>query len=105
MDVYFDFELNPNADLPEDPKSVVYQTLRQFVQSRYKVLDDELYSNCTEDNRPFCVLLLEPEGLIIRYVDIDKPLLARVQECISEYDFGYMSDVIWKKIQAEKRKN
>ena len=105
MDVYFDFELNPNADLPEDPKSVVYQTLRQFVQSRYKVLDDELYSNCTEDNRPFCVLLLEPEGLIIRYVDIAEPLLTRVQECISEDDFGYITDVIWKKIQAEKRKN
>jgi len=34
MDVYFDFELNPNADQPENGKRLVYQTLRQFVQSR-----------------------------------------------------------------------
>src|ERR1022692_1674924 len=104
MDVYFDFELNPKAEQPENPKSIVYQTLRQFVQSRYKVLDDELYANCTEDDRPFCVLLMKPEGLIIRYVDIDEPLLTKVQECISEDDFGYITDVLWKRIQVEKRK-
>jgi len=69
------------------------------------VLDDELYADCTEDNRPFCILLLEPEGLIIRYVDIAEPLLTKVQECISGDDFGYISDVIWKKIRAVKRKN
>ena len=71
----------------------------------YMVLDDQLLANYSEGNRPFCVLLLEPEGLIIRYVDIAEPLLTKVQECITEDDFGYISDVIWKKIQAEKRKN
>jgi hypothetical protein len=105
MDVYFDFELNRNANQPENANILVYQMIREFVQSRYRVLDDELYANCTEDNRPFCVLLLEPEGLIIRYVDIEEPLLTKVQECISEVYFRYIADVIWKKIQSEKRRN
>jgi len=105
MDVYFDFELNRYADQPENPKSIFYQMIRESEKIRYKVLDDELYTDCTDDNRQFCVLLLEPEGLIIRYVDIEFPLLTKAQECISEDDFGYITDVIWKKIRAEKRKN
>jgi hypothetical protein len=105
MDIYFDFELDDNADQPEDPKNLVYETLRQFVQTRYRIFDDQLYANCTEDDRPFCVLLLETEGLIIKYVDLEEPLLTKVQECITDEDFGYISNVIWKRIQAEKRKN
>ena len=43
MDIYFDFELDDNADQPEDPKNLVYESLRQFVQTRYRVLDDQIY--------------------------------------------------------------
>jgi len=38
-------------------------------------------------------------------VDIAEPLLTRVKERIVENDFGDITDVIWKKIQAEKEKN
>ena len=79
MDVYFDFELNDYADQPEDPKHLVYETLRQFVQTRYKVLDEELYANCTEDDRPFGPLWTyfdakqrEPLKESLNYYDIIK---------------------------------
>jgi len=72
------------------------------VKSRYKLLEGELYAHCTEDTRPFCVLLLEPQGLIIRYLDIAAPLLSKVQKCISEDDFTYIADVISKNFRLKR---
>jgi hypothetical protein len=65
------------------------------------VLGRSIIGELLRTESSICGLLLEPEGLIIRYVDIEEPLLTKVQECITDDDFGYITEVIWKRIQVE----
>ena len=102
----FDWEVDDKVEQPVNPKNLVYEELRAFFKTRYKVLEEEINSFQKENEIGFVVIVWHDDGAVeTKGFNIPPHLKDKLRNCISEDDMNYIMDVIWLKIQDEKRKN
>jgi len=105
MEIYFDWELDDKAEQPKDTNNLVYIEIREFAKGRYGVLVEQIDALWVDKTKPpFVVFSLLETGCKVQYFHIPDHLLQKLQSCISEDDFDYITDKIWYKIQDEKKK-
>lgn len=105
MHIFFDFEIDPALPQPKDPKNLIFETLREFVYSRYKIIEEQIDRYQTAENPAFVVLCLTEEGLKTKLFNISPHIYGRVAECITQDDFAHISGVLWQKVLATYRTN
>jgi hypothetical protein len=106
MEVFFDWELDEKLEQPLSSRKFVFEDLRTFIKSRYKVLEEQIDNLTTPDKPAFVAVITHDNGAIeTKAFNIATHLLPKLKECITESDMNYIIDVIWQKVQEDKRKN
>lgn len=94
MDIFYDFELDEALPPPKDPDSPVLRVIREFVQSRFRPLEEEIDRSRIGDNIPFIVIILNERGLGIRKFNIPSILAVKIDESFTQEDFEYLQDYL-----------
>lgn len=105
MQFYYDFELDDNIEQPKDPNNIALVSLKEFVKSRYSLLEPEIDNLQPPDKPAFIVLCLEEDGFGIKPINVPAHLLDKLAASITEDDFNYITSHILSKIEGERRKN
>ena len=103
MNIFFDYELSddPNIERPIPSRQWVYDEVREFIRTRYNVLDDDLRKLETDSNVPFIVLSWKDDKFEYYYQGIPEELKKKLFSCVSESDFTYITNVLSDKIKDE----
>jgi hypothetical protein len=101
MEIYFDFELDENVDQPKDPENIVYKTLREFVKTRFRLLEPELDASRPPMEPALVVLSMKDAGLETAFFNLTDDQIEKLKGCFTEDDFTYISRVIWNKIKDD----
>ena len=106
MQIFFEWELNDNAEQPKNPNNLVYKELREFLTVRYKPLMEEIDAAQNEDEIAFVVFKWH-EGGDVELQDFNVPVRLRdkLRGCISESDMDYIINKIGRIIEQENKKN
>jgi len=106
MEVYFDWELDDKLEQPLNSRKFVFDELKTFIKTRYKPLEEQIDSLQPPDQPAIVVVITHDNGAIeTKAFNIATHLLPKLKECIIESDMNYIIDVIWQKVQEDKRKN
>jgi hypothetical protein len=100
MEIYFDFELDEKLPQPSTTKQyIIADGLREFVRSKYGVLEEQIDSRQTENAVAFAVLYAPREGLQIKFGNIPDDLLPKIQTCLSLQDIELITDILYNDLK------
>ena len=104
MEVYFDWELDDKVKEPLH--KWVYEDLRTFIKSRYKLLEEKI-DNATDENHPaFVGVIWHEDGSIeIRPFNIAEQFREKLANCLSYEDMDYIMETIGRKIDSKGSEN
>ncbi|HWJ30147.1 MAG TPA: hypothetical protein VNS32_26660 [Flavisolibacter sp.] len=98
--------MDDEVEQPKDPKNLVYEELRRFYNDRYKVFDDEFKRiELITGNPPFAGLTVTGNGVEVELFSIPDDLSKKMDECITQQDFDYITEVILRKIREQEKRD
>ena len=91
MELFYDFELdNSNKSFTPNQK-LLHSEIRDFINQRYSVLDDEIKMSQDLDNPSYAVLIFAEEGFQILFFNIEVHLIEKLKDCVTDDDMNYIN--------------
>ena len=103
MEIFFDWELDNKLEQPIH--KWVYEDLRNFLKTRYRLLEDEI-DRRKEGEIAFVAVVWNENGSIeTRFYYIPKDLCVKMNEALTQNDMDYIMNTIGKKIDKKGNQN